>query len=444
MSTYNKIRRIGQGGMGDVDLVKRARDQMIFARKSLKRQTVDSDEEWEKIRRRFLREVRLLSEINHPSIVRIVDFQVEGESLWYVMPYYKNGPLQNHINEYRGKLKESVEVFKHIANVLLYLHSLPNAVIHRDLNPNNILLDDEGNMVISDFGISVTLQRKSTILSTTQGWGTVGYTAPEQWTDMANADQRADIYSLGIIFHEMFTGIRPIGKVSEEFPVEYRNFVARLIRQDKDERTVSMLSALRHLDLIERKIKNVVIPQDRIQGSLNLAREAINRILTTQELTDLLDTMLLYQDEEAASVEIYMELPKTALAQMAEILPEKFLETTAQFIAKVSNSGLPFSYCDPVARRLLYIFRAVIDPDIKASAFAKLVTMGEGHNRFFVMDCYLDLAKQVQAEHDVLAVCRGLRMSRDFHNYDRLINIADNASDPTVSEEARQLMSDHS
>jgi serine/threonine protein kinase len=439
MSIYNKIQRVGQGGMSVVDLVKRTRDSAEFARKSIQRQVSEEDDEWEKTRRRFLREIRLLSEVKHPHVVRILDFQVEGDHLWYIMPYFKNGSLANRLHNYRGDLRSSLEAFKHLANTLLHLHSLDNPIIHRDLNPNNILIDEKNTLIISDFGISVSLQRKTTVLSTTQGWGTVGYTAPEQWADMANADQRADVYSLGVILHELFTGAKPIGRVSDEFPPEYRNFVARLIRQDREERTGSMLSAIRHLDLIELK-KKEMIPQERIQNALGLARSAKNRELSDEEVTEILDTMLTYQDEEAASVEIYMELPVTKLAQMSESLPEKFLEATRQFISKISNGGLPFEYCDPVARRLFYVFRNVVDSDIKAMAFAKLVTMGEGHNRFYVMDRYVELAKEVSAEHDVLSVCRGLKLAKDYLDPDRLQLIVDKANDPTVSEEARQLL----
>jgi hypothetical protein len=202
---YETLERIGGGGMADVF---RAHDRMLDRDVAVKilRPMFATDPEFLE---RFHREAEALGAIEHPNIVRVLDFGARSDDgPFIVMELVSGGTLRDRMRA--GRRVDQYVAAKIAAGIA---HGLEAAhirgVLHRDLKPDNVLLDGEGRPKIADFGIArlaaaTAITRKGELLGTPQ------YLAPEQMTGDV-VDERADIYALGVILYEMVTGTQPTG-----------------------------------------------------------------------------------------------------------------------------------------------------------------------------------------------------------------------------------------
>ena len=154
---------------------------------------------------RFLLEYELIADLDHPNIVRIHDLGVSDDHAHIAMEYLAGGDL-------RSKLKDgipedtAVAYTKEIASALSRIHEV--GILHRDLKPGNIMFRADGSIALIDFGLATRMRLSQEITGNGEIFGTPYYMSPEQG-HAAVVDQRADIYSLGIVFYEMLTGQKP-------------------------------------------------------------------------------------------------------------------------------------------------------------------------------------------------------------------------------------------
>ena len=203
---YRIEAHIGEGGMA---AVYRAYDERLdrqvaikFIRFSGSTESISSE-----TLKRFEREARALAKLSHPNIVKVYDYGEHNGYPYLVMEYLMGGTLRQRTG-YPMNYREAAKLLLPIARALDYAHR--QGVIHRDVKPSNILLTESGEPMLSDFGIAKLIYNKETISLTGEGVsvGTPEYIAPEQSVG-AELDQRADIYSLGVIFYELITGRKP-------------------------------------------------------------------------------------------------------------------------------------------------------------------------------------------------------------------------------------------
>jgi eukaryotic-like serine/threonine-protein kinase len=218
---YRIDKRLGGGGMGDVFLAIDTRIGQQVALKLLKDTLVESSE----MRQRFEREITISAALPSEHIVNVSDCGVTPEGYpFYVMEYLRGESLGDLLRrERRIGLDRTVKIITQICSGLLPAHQgviLPSgeriqAVVHRDLKPDNIFLlaTDLGERVkIVDFGIAKLRNERSENLTLTNTFlGTLRYSSPEQMMGDKNLDGRADIYSLGIMMYEMLSGADPFG-----------------------------------------------------------------------------------------------------------------------------------------------------------------------------------------------------------------------------------------
>jgi serine/threonine-protein kinase len=154
---------------------------------------------------RFQREIKLLRTLRHPNIVPILSFGEEDDHSYIVMPYYDSGTLLDRLS--RGPLnpREGARIMNQISGALDYAHR--QGIVHRDVKPSNILLDQDGNAMLSDFGFA-QVQDASISLTGSALIGTPAYMSPEQCTGDP-IDAKSDQYSLGVILYQMTTGKLP-------------------------------------------------------------------------------------------------------------------------------------------------------------------------------------------------------------------------------------------
>jgi serine/threonine protein kinase len=162
---------------------------------------------------RFTREARALARLNHPNILAIYDFGQAGEEPFFVMEYVEGTDLRQRLRAGPLPPPEALQVAARICDALQYAHE--EGVVHRDVKPENVLIDKRGRVKIADFGIAKLLTGRTAQYTLTGPWqvvGTVRYMAPEQMDNPLTLDHRADIYSLGVVLYEMLTGELPLGR----------------------------------------------------------------------------------------------------------------------------------------------------------------------------------------------------------------------------------------
>jgi serine/threonine-protein kinase len=252
---YKFIEKIGKGAFGTVLLME---DTVVEERLILKflNPNVSADEEMMK---RFVHELRYSRKITHKNVIRIYDFLYIRGNYAISMEYFPSHTLGGEIvNEKPVSLKRAVKFGIDIATGMAVAHQA--GIVHRDLKPANILIDNEGLLKIVDFGVAAAQSQGDTQLTKT-GYviGSPKYMAPEQILGK-KVDERADIYSLGVILYEMFAGVPPYSRgdhmsvmyqhvqgkarppidVNKDLPMELNNLVMKCMSLDKAKRAQSM------------------------------------------------------------------------------------------------------------------------------------------------------------------------------------------------------------
>ncbi len=199
---------LGKGGMGMVYKVRQPQLDRIVALKILPRDAAKDPAFAE----RFQREAKALARLNHPNIVAIYDFGQSGDYFYFLMEYVDGANLRQLERSRRLSPEEAFAIVPKICEALQFAHD--EGIVHRDVKPENILIDNKGRVKIADFGIAKIVGKENdySLTGTRHALGTPNYMAPEQMDTPTKVDHRADIYALGVVFYEMLTGELPMGR----------------------------------------------------------------------------------------------------------------------------------------------------------------------------------------------------------------------------------------
>lgn len=211
---------IGLGGMG---AVYRARDTFEMRQVALKViSTVGSlgNPDISTAVERFRREARYVYQLRHNNIVPILNFGQDGPLLYIVMPLITGGTLKSLLKGERPlPLALTQRYLNELADAIDAIHAHPQQIVHRDIKPSNLLIhQDDGRLVVADFGIARAMQREHAL--TQRGWsvGTEHYAAPEQ--EHGRALPASDIYSMSVVAYQMLTGMLPVQAVVQSHAAE--------------------------------------------------------------------------------------------------------------------------------------------------------------------------------------------------------------------------------
>ncbi|MEK6324338.1 MAG: protein kinase [Acidobacteriota bacterium] len=274
LSKYRIIEKLGAGGMGEVykgeDL---ALLRPVAIKVMSKQGKLTSGGET-----RFLREARAASAINHPNIVTIYEIGETDEHTYIVMEYVEGRSLRELISQNQVRGEKVLDIAVQTCDALVEAHT--RGIIHRDIKPENILLSDSGRVKLVDFGLAKAVSPSPRAGGATAAesltesgtvMGTLSYMSPEQLRG-ERLDERTDIFSFGIVLHEMITGDLPfpgsnsfevaasilkdpaleIGTVPPELPHDIKNVVTRLLEKHRNDRYSSFAEVKRAIESLDR------------------------------------------------------------------------------------------------------------------------------------------------------------------------------------------------
>ena len=202
---YEILEEIGRGGMGVIYRARQQHSRRIVAVKRILAHQVNSHETLV----RFRREAEAVASLDHPNILPIHEVSESEEGLpFFSMKYATGGSFRTAAPTLRKNPRGCVQLMAKVARAIDYAHG--KGILHRDLQPGNILLDENGEPMVSDFGLAKWLDQSSDLTRTLETLGTPGYIAPEQAESRAgDLTSAADVYSLGAILFYLLTGRPP-------------------------------------------------------------------------------------------------------------------------------------------------------------------------------------------------------------------------------------------
>jgi len=203
---YQILALLGEGGMATVYKAHDPRLERDVAIKVIRREAFPP-EDLDMLLKRFEREAKALGKLSHPNIVGVIDYGEHDGSPYLVMVYVPGGTLKDRLG-HPMPWREAIRTLLPIARALEYVHE--RGIINRDVKPSNVLMTEDGQPMLSDFGLAKLFEKdkeSTNITSSGTGIGTPDYMAPEQWTGEPTA--QSDLYSLGVVLYEMITGHRP-------------------------------------------------------------------------------------------------------------------------------------------------------------------------------------------------------------------------------------------
>jgi eukaryotic-like serine/threonine-protein kinase len=211
---YRVIKRLGGGGMADVYVAEQSQLSRMVVIKVLHPHLARDVE----VAERFRREAEAAARLVHPHVCGILDYGATEDVVFTVMPYLEGGSLADLVQKHRyvdaGK---AASVAVQVACALDYAHR--QGVVHRDVKPDNVLFDADGNAVITDFGIA-TARFHGRLTASGRAMGTPHYMSPEQAMGKL-VDGRSDIYAMGILLYEALVGFPPFDG-ADAFSVSYK------------------------------------------------------------------------------------------------------------------------------------------------------------------------------------------------------------------------------
>lgn len=372
LKKYRIINFIKAGGVGAVYKACDLNEKKLFAVKELL--NTSQEEETNNVLLRFKREAKILSELSHPSLPGIIDYFVIQNRYYLIIDYIEGKDLEEILAE-EGELTELqvVDWAVQICDVLDYLHHKIPPIIYRDIKPSNIMLRNDGKIMLIDFGIARTItpeEKEYTMTSI----GTIGYVSPEQYK--GKPEPRSDIYSLGVTIYKLLTGtvplpfsLKPIKKLRPNISDNLEAIIMKAVMMKASKRfsdTQEMKNALLGNIIIaespvkEEKTQADILLEELASPDANLRYiviKSLEKYIKNSKVSDVLINLLEKEQDLIVRIEIITILSKLEdrklIATFNKTLGEEHPEirlTSIEALERFRDSSSP----EPLIKALSY------------------------------------------------------------------------------------------
>ncbi len=298
IGAYEIVAPMGQGGMATVYKAYHSRLNRFVAIKMIHHAYLGD----ESFLARFEREAQIVAALEHPNIVPVYDFSEHEGEPYLVMKLVEGSTLKSVLSAGELPVNDVLAIMEPIARALDYAHS--RGVLHRDIKPSNIILDRQATAYLTDFGLARLSISGATTLSTDMMIGTPYYMSPEQAAGRGAVDHRADLYSLGVVFYELFVGRVPFSEgtpyaiindhiardlplphtLNPDVPIEVEIALLRALSKDPDDRYQSagaLFEAIR--DAVNDSQQQITILSAGRQSAVISIAQSIKYVSETRE-----------------------------------------------------------------------------------------------------------------------------------------------------------------
>lgn len=404
---YTAIREIGRGAFGIVEEVEDEHGAR-WAKKTFAAPTLPGIEPAE-LRSRFEREVRYQSQITHQNVVPIVEYELEVDPPWFIMPLAQCSLA----DELAVDRTLGGDPRKPLFDILAGIEAIhEKGYRHRDLKPANVLkLIDQGDnayYAISDFGLMAPgVGQTSTLTTSDRGGGTPMYRAPECVNNFKRANEQSDIYSVGAILHDIFGGgSTRLPHVELSVAGELDAIIRKCTKLNARRRyeTVADLRNELYQALTDTQLRFVSRAEEEIVSLLQQ-----KDVLTDEEWDQVFQQIDENSEAGGDNGNIFKALSLAHLSNLATQDPQLFSSLGIDYARYAQNNSFGFDYCDVIASKA-QIFYDLGKLDLKAAITIAMLELGASHNRWFVEHKFIkmagkdisdDLANRIKAEIEV-------------------------------------------
>ena len=366
---------------------------------------------------RFEREVRLLSRLNHPNIVKIVASNLVAEQKFYVMTLYQCS-LSSIIPFLGNDYSRQLLIINSILSGIQYLHS--EGVIHRDLKPDNILCNSDTDIVITDFVLGIQINSDSSTMTKTTVFGTYKYCSPEQATNSHEVDYRTDIYSMGKIIEDIVTNYG----ANQNINPSIKMIIDKCTMQNREDR----FSSIAELQNFINNVYNLLMGEDDSQQLDAALLKLSSNQVSCDELIDL--ALKLQENTDKEKTETFFSNISDSAYQYLErenlVLMQRLIKNVCKYW---NQGGWPFSYIDLIADCGSKIFRLSNNVEIKADVLYLIMDLSIYYNRWYAMGVARNLFNEVWSD---LALQTSLAMKLNENKLDIDAIFTDGASLPPL------------